>query len=116
MDKVFVVKRVAERLWATEDAIDAAMARNAQLMNEVIEARAELKIPHQITGAAMSKIAEATALMAQARRAMMESHDALHEAKLRIGVRTKMDSVHNPWPQVREDDVAVDGGSTRQAG
>ncbi len=26
MDKVFVVKRVAEKLWSTEDAIDAAIA------------------------------------------------------------------------------------------
>jgi hypothetical protein len=108
MDKVFVVKRVAEKLWATEDAIDAALARNAQLMNELVEARAELKVPHQVTDQAMTKIAEATALLAQARKTMLESHDALHEAKLRIGVRTKMDSVHNPWAKVREDDVAVE--------
>jgi hypothetical protein len=115
MDKVFVVKRVAERLWATEDAIDAAMARNAQLMNDVIDARAELKIPHQVVDQAMSKIAEATSLMAQARKAMMESHDALHEAKLRIGVRTKMDGSHGGlFPFISpQDDQSQAAGDRR---
>ena len=113
MDKVFVVKRVAERLWATEDAIDAAMAQNARLMNELIEARLELKVPHLVTDAATSKIAEAMDLMAKARHAMIESHDALHEAKLRIGVRTRMDGSHGgllPFATPQEDLSEAAGG------
>lgn len=91
MEKVFVVKKVAEQLWATEDAIDSAIAETSKLMGGLVEARQELQVTHIVTDAATSRIAASMAALAQARTAMIEAHHALNEAKLRIGVRTKLD-------------------------
>jgi hypothetical protein len=91
MEKVFVVKRVAERLWATEDAVDAAIAKTSMLMAGVVEAREELKVSHSLADPTMLKLAEALKAMADARHAVIEAHKALDEAKLRIGVRTKLE-------------------------
>ena len=87
MDKVFVVKRVAEKLWSTEDAIDAAIAETSQLMNELLEARKELKVSHLVIDGSTTKLAASMAALADARKAMMDAHHELYEAKLRIGVR-----------------------------
>jgi hypothetical protein len=94
MDKVFVVKRVAEQLWRSEDAVDGAIGAISLLMGDILEARRELKIAHAVVDPATTKVAAAIAAMAEARRAVIEAHDALSEAKLRIGVRTKMDGYH----------------------
>jgi hypothetical protein len=93
MEKIFVVKRVAERLWATEDAVDAALAEGSSLMACVVEARQELKVSHSVADPAVTKLAEALKAMADARHAVIEAHKALEEAKLRIGVRTKLEGV-----------------------
>ncbi len=114
MDKVFVVKRVAEQLWTTEDTIDAAMANASKLMVGLVEARQELGVPHMITDGATSKIAEAMNLLAQARHAMIESHHELHEARLRIGVRTRLDGVRDTF--THHHDNTVEMGEERKAG
>ena len=116
MDKVFVVKRVAEKLWTTEDSIDVAIAEAAKLMGGLVEARQELGVPHLITDGATSKIAEAMNLLAQARHAMIESHSALHEARLRIGVRTRLDGVRDTFTHHYADNVAMTEGEERKAG
>ena len=48
MDKVFVAQRVANKLFATEDKLDAALAEAAQLMNEMISARNELNFSRSL--------------------------------------------------------------------
>ena len=107
MDKVFVVKRVAEKLWSTEEAIDAAIAETSRLMAELVDARKELKVSHSVTDGATARIAASMAAMAEARTAMMDAHNALTEAKLRIGVRTpvRMDGIFKPapLPHIEED-------------
>lgn len=103
MEKVFVAKRVAEKLWATEEAIDGALNEASGLISGLIEARRELKVSTIVTDAATSKIAEAIKSLAEARAAMTGAHDALAEVKLRIGVRTKMDAQKGPF-QIEEDD------------
>ncbi len=98
MDKVFTVKRVAEKLWTTENSIDAALADASMLMASLVEARKELNVTHSVTDAATGKIAASMSALADARKAMVEAHAALTEAKLRIGVRTKMDGgTWKPW-------------------
>lgn len=91
MEKVFVVKKVAEKLWASEEAIDGAVASTATLMAEYMQAGAELKLSAVVTEAAAAKIAEASKALAEARKAIVEAHAELGEVKLRIGVRTKME-------------------------
>ena len=98
MEKIFVVKRVAEKLWASEEAIDGALESASVLMVDLVAARRDLEISHMITDAATNKIAEAMKAMADARTAMIDAHHALYEAKLRIGVRTKLDGGgHSPY-------------------
>lgn len=108
MEKAFVVKRVAEKLWATENAIDGALAETAQLMSGLVEARSELQVSHIVTDAATSRIAESMAALAEARRAMIEAHHALYEAKLRIGDRTRLDGFGNSKEHHREPTVSVE--------
>lgn len=90
MDKVFVVQGVANKLWATEEAIDAAIVQASSLMGGIAEARAEIGCSHIVVDPAMAKVAAALAAMSEARTALIESHHALAEAKLRVGVRTKL--------------------------
>lgn len=90
VDKVFVVQGVANKLWATEDAMDAAIAQASTLMGGIVEARAEIGCSHIVTDPAIAKVAQAMAAMAEARTALIDAHHALAEAKLRLGVRTKL--------------------------
>jgi hypothetical protein len=107
MEKVFVVKRVAEKLWATEEAIDGAISEASVLMSGLVDARRELKLSTNITDPATAKIVDAVKALAEARTAMIAAHDALYEAKLRIGVRTKLDGVsHGPWGMATEETEA----------
>jgi 3-deoxy-D-arabino-heptulosonate 7-phosphate (DAHP) synthase len=96
MEKVFVVKRVAEKLWATEDAIDGAMVEASVLMSGLVEARRELKLATTVTDPATQKLVEAIKALADARAAMTAAHEELNEVQLRLGVRVKMDKLHPP--------------------
>jgi hypothetical protein len=90
VDKAFVAQGVANKLWATEAALDAAIADASKLMNEVLAAREELNVTHMVIDPAVTKVAESIATMTAARRALMEAHVSLAEAKLRCGIRTKL--------------------------
>jgi hypothetical protein len=97
MEKAFVVKRVAEKLWATENAIDEAIGQTSILMADVVTARKEVKAGAGLTEPATTKIIQAMSALSEARAAMLEAHEALEEVKLRLGVRTKM---WKPFPQL----------------
>ena len=105
MEKVFAVKQVAEKLWATEEAIDGAMASTSALLTSVIETRQQHKVSAIVTDEATTKIAEAMKAMAEARAAMIGAHHALNEAKLRLGVRVKLEGGKPPIDNgVKTDD------------
>jgi hypothetical protein len=90
VDKAFVAQGVANKLWATETALDTAIADASRLMTEVLAAREELGVTHMVADASVRKIAESIATMTAARSALMEAHVSLAEAKLRCGIRTKL--------------------------
>ncbi len=106
MEKVFVVKRVAEKLWASEDAIDGAIAKASVLMGGLVEAKEELKLSATFTDEATSKIAESMKALADARRAMVEAHAALNECQLRLGVRVKAGGFKPPVEPSQDATVA----------
>lgn len=99
MEKALVVQRVANRLWATEKAVDAAMAEAASLMMSIADARAELNLSAVVADDATGKVAQAIATLAEARRAVVSAHANLSETKLRIGVRTKLVGVTDKPPE-----------------
>jgi hypothetical protein len=106
MEKALVCQRVANRLFATEKAVDAAMAEAASLMMSIADARADLGLSAIVADGATSKVAEAIATLADARRAVIAAHANLEETKLRIGVRTKMIGVSDkPSNNVTEEPV-----------
>lgn len=90
MEKALVAQRVATRLFATENAVDAAILEATQLMGSFIEARREIGFAATLGGEAVNKVAIALSALTDARQACVEAHNELNEVKLRLGVRTRM--------------------------
>jgi hypothetical protein len=90
VEKVFVAQRVATKLFATENAVDAAMMEAAELMADMMQARKDLGVSSVVGDRATAKLVEAISALGQARTAMVEMHGELAETKLRLGIRTKM--------------------------
>jgi len=90
MEKVFVVKRVANKLHGTEAAIDAAMVQTAEMMSELVQARKDLGLAATVGATTTAKVMAAMAALSEARTAMVEAHAELDQTRLRLGVRTKM--------------------------
>jgi hypothetical protein len=99
MEKALVCQRVANRLFATEKAVDAAMSEAASLMTAIAEARADLGLSAIVADDATGKVAQAIATLAEARRSVVAAHGNLAETKLRIGVRTKLIGVSDKPPE-----------------
>lgn len=95
MEKVFVAQRVATKLFATENAVDAAMVETAELMADLLKARKDLGVSAVVGDRASAKLAEAMTALSEARSAMVDAHNELNDVKLRIGVRTKMIGVED---------------------
>ena len=98
MDKALVGQRVANRLFATEKAVDAAMAEAAQLMTALSEARTELRLSAVVGDEATMKVAQAIGTLAEARRAIVSAHGDLADLKLRVGIRTKLIGISDKPP------------------
>jgi hypothetical protein len=80
--------KVAESLFATEKAIDAALARAAELHGTLITARTEANVSALVAHDAFEVAASAFAALARARCDIVETHKRLSEAQIQIGLRT----------------------------
>lgn len=90
MEKVFVAKRVAKKLFETEAAVDQALAEAADFMSEVLKARKDVNTSMVFADDVQVKLMDAMRALSEARTAMVGVHNELNEAKLRLGIRTKM--------------------------
>ena len=90
MERALVAQQVANKLFATEDSIDQAIANASLLMGELIKARQELGVSAVFADESFTKATAAIAALGQARTAMVACHHDLNDAKLRVGIRTKM--------------------------
>lgn len=90
MEKVFVAQRVANKLFATETAVDGALAEAAELMSEMLKARKDVSVSLVVGDEAASKLVDAIKALGEARTAMVGVHNELNDVKLRLGIRTKM--------------------------
>ena len=88
MEKAFVVKGVATQLFATEDAIDSAMAATSKLMATMLAARRDLNLSATVGNDAMAKVSAALAALSEARTAIVISHGEMADTAKRLGVRT----------------------------
>jgi hypothetical protein len=102
VEKMLVARRVATKLFATESAVDEALAEATEMMSEMLRGRAELRIAATPSDAAVAKVAQAISALSQARTAMVDAHAELNELKLRLGIRTKMDGPEDKVEQAPE--------------
>jgi hypothetical protein len=80
--------KVAESLFAAEEAIDIALARVAELNGTLVTARTEAKLSAVVGQDAFETAASVFAALARARCDMVETHRRLSETKIQIGLRT----------------------------
>lgn len=99
MEKVFVAQRIATKLFATENAVDAAMVEAAELMADMLKARKDIGLSAVVGDRASAKLVEALSALGEARSAMVEMHNELNDVKRRIGVRTKMVGIEDKPPE-----------------
>ena len=90
MEKAFVAQRVAKKLFATEAAVDGALAEASEFMSEVLKARKDVNTSLVFADDVQVKLMDAMKALSEARTAMVGVHNELNEAKLRLGIRTKM--------------------------
>ena len=96
MEKVFVAQKVAKKLIVTEAAVDSALAEAAELMSVMLAARREVNTSLVFADDAQVKLMDALKALSEARTAMVSVHHELNDAKLRLGIRTKMDGQDKP--------------------
>jgi hypothetical protein len=104
-DRRNAAMKVAESLWAAEDAIDVALARAAELNSTLVMARSEAKVSAIVPQEAFEVTASSFAALARARADIIEAHKRLSETQIQIGLRTISfgDSVPKP-PSAQIDD------------
>lgn len=107
MEKVFVAQRVAKKLFTTEAAVDGAMVEAAELLSEMLKARQDVNASMVFADDVQVKMMEAIKALSEARTAMVGVHNELNEAKLRLGIRTKMDIQDKPPGQAVETHVTT---------
>jgi hypothetical protein len=112
MNKIETVKGVADKLFATEDAIDVAMVRASQLLESLVEGRKALKLSAVAAEAAQSRIAESVGAMAEARRAIMAAHSSLQSLQRKMGID---DADVGPLEKPDDNAVTSDARSLRVA-
>lgn len=96
MEKAFVAQRVAKKLFVTEAAVDGALAEASEFMSEMLKARKDVNTSLVFADTAQIKMVEAIRALSEARTAMVAVHNELNEAKLRLGIRTKMGYENKP--------------------
>lgn len=106
MEKVFVAKKVAAKLFETEAAVDGALAEAAELMSVMLAARKDVNTSLVFADDAQVKLMDAMKALSEARSAMVGVHQELNEAKLRLGIRTKMGGEDKP-PRFASADPAI---------
>lgn len=97
---------MAKKLFVTEAAVDGALSEAAELMSELLTARKEVNTSLVFADDVQVKLMEAMKALSEARTAMVGMHNELNEAKLRLGVRTKMNGENKP-PSMSSDQVAT---------
>ena len=90
VEKAFVAQRVANKLFATEAAVDAAMVETMEMMAELIQARKDLGLSATVGNGVSAKLGDAISALAAARTAVVDAHLELDEVRARVGIRTKL--------------------------
>jgi hypothetical protein len=93
-----IADQVASSLFEAEAAIDAALAKTATLAGVMPGLRGQAGLSALIGQDAVERASEAIGLLAQARRAIVETHKELDVAKTQIGLGAVMFGEPGPKP------------------
>lgn len=85
MTKTEVIASVADDLYATERAVDAAIAQATTLVQAMIGSRAALNVSACAGAEAQTKALEAIAALGEARQAVVACHEQLAKDHRRLG-------------------------------
>ena len=107
MEKAFVAQRVAKKLFSTEAAVDSALIEATELMGEMLKARQDVQVSMVFADDVQVKMMEAMKALSEARSAMVAVHGELNEAKLRLGIRTKMNGMDKPAEGVSREQTVM---------
>jgi len=107
MEKVFVATHVVKKLVQTEEAVDVAFAETAELLSVMLKARKDVGADLKFADDVQAKLMEAMSALSEARTAMVGVHTGLGEAKLRLGIRTKLMYETTPTSAVDESKVEL---------
>jgi microcompartment protein CcmL/EutN len=103
MERAQVVASVAGELSATEQAVDAAIARATTLVQSMIGARSALSVSPVAGTVAQSKAMETIAALATAREAIVACHGELQKDHRRMGWGTyaigPLNKPDEGWPE-----------------
>lgn len=95
-----VAQGVADRLFAAEHAIDAAIARTAELTGFIPAARSDAGLACEVGQEALEYAAESFSALIKARAQIIASHRELAETQDRIGLKT------HSWGALHEKAIA----------
>ena len=109
MEKAFVAQRVAKKLFTTEAAVDGALVEASELMSEMLKARKDVHVSMIFADDVQVKMMAAMKALSEARTAMVAVHAELNEAKLRLGIRTKMGTDEKPPEAVVRTETTLRG-------
>lgn len=98
MEKALAAQKLANKLFATEAAVDAAMTEAMTLLTGMMETRKEFGLSATVGDVAAAKVAEAISTLAAAKSAIVVAHGEMADLKLRVGLRTKMIGVMDKPP------------------
>ena len=115
MERALVVQKVANDLFATEAAIDEALARASKLIAEIVSARQELGLAACVVDETVASATQAVSALSGARASIVASHSQLEEIRQRIGLRVKAVGFKLP-PKSALGSVNMAADLTRQAG
>ena len=88
---------MAKKLFVTEAAVDGALVEASELMSEMLKARKDVNTSLVFADDVQVKMMEAMKALSEARTAMVAVHNELNEAKLRLGIRTKLGYENKPF-------------------
>lgn len=90
MEKMLVAQGVANKLFASENAIDEALSQASVLLSGLLTARQEMNLSATAGDEIMVKVTAAISALSTARTAMVGAHADLDVLKAQVGIRTKM--------------------------
>lgn len=106
MKRSDMVTAGADRLFATEDAVDKALSETGELLATLTRLRITGNISGTFGQKALDAIVSGAAALTTARSHFVSAHSHLDEVKTQLGCRTFMIGTLQPKPPIGTDGVA----------